>query len=187
MYPGEHAKTRADEPALIMASSGEVVTFRQFEAAANRWRTSIARRACSVSTTSRSSSRTTRGCSSARAAPSARASTTRASTRYLAPDEAAYIINDSEARIVVTSAAKREVAMQLPALCPNVERWLMADIDERRRALREPRGGDARVPRPIRSTTSSSARRCSTRRARPDSRRASCGRCPTCIRTQRWR
>ena len=36
MYPGEHAKTRADEPALIMASSGEVVTFRQFEAAANR-------------------------------------------------------------------------------------------------------------------------------------------------------
>src|SRR6185369_12868249 len=47
----------------------------------------------------------------------------------LAPDEAAYIINDSEARIVVTSAAKREVAMQLPALCPNVEHWLMADID----------------------------------------------------------
>jgi long-chain acyl-CoA synthetase len=48
---------------------------------------------------------------------------------YLAPDEAAYIINDSEARIVITSAAKRDVAMQLPALCPNVERWLMADID----------------------------------------------------------
>jgi long-chain acyl-CoA synthetase len=48
---------------------------------------------------------------------------------YLAPDEVAYIINDSQSKIVVTSAAKREVAMQLPALCPNVERWLMADID----------------------------------------------------------
>ena len=36
MYPGEHAKKRADEAALIMANSGEVVTFREFEAAANR-------------------------------------------------------------------------------------------------------------------------------------------------------
>ena len=36
MYPGEHAQARADEPAFIMANSGEVVTFRQFEHAANR-------------------------------------------------------------------------------------------------------------------------------------------------------
>jgi long-chain acyl-CoA synthetase len=49
---------------------------------------------------------------------------------YLAPDEAAYIVNDSQARVVVSSTAKREVAMQLPELCPNVERWLMVDVDE---------------------------------------------------------
>ena len=45
---------------------------------------------------------------------------------YLSPDEVAYIVNDSESKVVVTSAARRAVAEQLPALCPNVERWLMA-------------------------------------------------------------
>jgi acyl-coenzyme A synthetase/AMP-(fatty) acid ligase len=41
----------------------------------------------------------------------------------------AYIINDCEARVVITSAAKREVAVQLPERCPNVKRWLMVDTD----------------------------------------------------------
>ena len=36
MYPGEHARTRWDEPAFIMAGSGEVVTFRQFDEASDR-------------------------------------------------------------------------------------------------------------------------------------------------------
>ena len=94
---------------------------------------------------------------------------------YLAPDEVAYIINDSEARVVVTSAAKREVAMQLPALCPNVERWLMADIDGADAPFESLSAAATRSSPPIRSTTSSSARRCSTRPARPDNRRASCG------------
>jgi long-chain acyl-CoA synthetase len=49
---------------------------------------------------------------------------------YLSPEEVAYIINDSGSRIVITSAAKREVALELPARCPDVERWLMVDIDQ---------------------------------------------------------
>ena len=44
---------------------------------------------------------------------------------YLSAEEVAYIVNDSKSRVVVTSAAKAEVAAQLPALCPDVERWLM--------------------------------------------------------------
>src|SRR3954451_20175133 len=46
---------------------------------------------------------------------------------YLSPEEAAYIVNDCEAQLVVSSAAKREVAAELPARCPNVRRWLMVD------------------------------------------------------------
>src|SRR5437764_15235961 len=46
---------------------------------------------------------------------------------YLAPAEVAYIVNDSQARVVVSSAALASVAKELPALCPNVERWLMVD------------------------------------------------------------
>jgi len=44
---------------------------------------------------------------------------------YLSAEEVAYIVNDSQSRVVVTSAAKAAVARQLPALCPAVERWLM--------------------------------------------------------------
>jgi long-chain acyl-CoA synthetase len=129
MYAGEHAETRADEPAVIMANSGEVVTFREFEAAANRmahlYRAQGLKLEDHVALLFENNPRMLE----------CEGGGERAGlyytciNSYLAPDEAAYIINDSEARIVVTSAAKREVAMQLPALCPNVERWLMADVD----------------------------------------------------------
>ena len=36
MYPGAHARDHPDQPALIMATSGEVVTFSQLEDRANR-------------------------------------------------------------------------------------------------------------------------------------------------------
>src|SRR5438270_9662852 len=48
---------------------------------------------------------------------------------YLAPAEVAYIVNDCEARLVVSSAALGRVAKELPALCPKVERWLIVDTD----------------------------------------------------------
>jgi long-chain acyl-CoA synthetase len=44
---------------------------------------------------------------------------------YLSAEEVAYIVNDSKSRVVLTSAAKAEVAAQLPALCPDVERWII--------------------------------------------------------------
>ncbi|MGE0726856.1 MAG: AMP-binding protein [Acidimicrobiia bacterium] len=36
MYPGAHASTRADHPAVIMASTGSVTTYRELDEAANR-------------------------------------------------------------------------------------------------------------------------------------------------------
>ena len=36
MYPGRHAIERADQPAFVMANTGAVVTYREFEARANR-------------------------------------------------------------------------------------------------------------------------------------------------------
>src|SRR3954454_20905603 len=39
---------------------------------------------------------------------------------YLSPEEAAYIVNDCRARVVVSSAALAGVAKELPALCPDV-------------------------------------------------------------------
>ena len=36
MYPGRHAITRADQPAILMARSGDAISYREFEARANR-------------------------------------------------------------------------------------------------------------------------------------------------------
>ncbi|MDQ1422761.1 MAG: long-chain acyl-CoA synthetase, partial [Acidimicrobiaceae bacterium] len=36
MFPGEHAAKNPDKAAYIMANSGEVVTYRQLDDAANR-------------------------------------------------------------------------------------------------------------------------------------------------------
>ena len=36
MYPGQHAVERADQPAVIMAESGETITYCELEARSNR-------------------------------------------------------------------------------------------------------------------------------------------------------
>jgi long-chain acyl-CoA synthetase len=46
---------------------------------------------------------------------------------YLSAEEVAYVINDSRSRIVVTSTTKADVAVQLPILCPDVDRFIMVD------------------------------------------------------------
>jgi len=129
MYPGDFAKTRADEPAFIMATSGEVLTFAQYEDAANRmaqlYRAQGLAHADHVAFFFENNLRMLE-CEGGAERTGLYYTCINS---YLAPDEVAYIINDSQSRVVVTSAAKREIAMQLPELCPNVDRWLMADID----------------------------------------------------------
>ena len=39
MYTGKHAKLRPLQPAFIMASTGEAVTYRELEARCTGWRT----------------------------------------------------------------------------------------------------------------------------------------------------
>ena len=129
MYPGDFAKQRADEPAFVMAGGGEVVTFRQFEDAANRaaqlFRAQGLQRGDHVAFFFENNLRMLE----VEGGAERTGLYFTCVNSYLAPDEVAYIINDSESKVVVTSKAKREVAMQLPELCPKVERWLMADLD----------------------------------------------------------
>src|SRR5882757_205150 len=46
---------------------------------------------------------------------------------HLSAEQVAHIVNDCQARIVVTTAAMADVAVQLPERCLGVRRWLMAD------------------------------------------------------------
>jgi long-chain acyl-CoA synthetase len=46
---------------------------------------------------------------------------------YLTPEELAYILDNSESKILITSTAKRDVALQAMAQCPRIERCLIVD------------------------------------------------------------
>jgi acyl-coenzyme A synthetase/AMP-(fatty) acid ligase len=46
---------------------------------------------------------------------------------YLTPDEVAYILDNSESKILITSTAKRDVALQAIAQCPRIEGCLVVE------------------------------------------------------------
>ena len=129
MYAGEHAKARPDDPLIVMATSGEVVTYAEFEAASNRmahlYRDLGLQRRDHVAFLMENNPRMLE-CEGGAERTGLYFTCINS---YLSADEAAYIVNDSEARVVVSSAYLAGLANQLPALCPNVERWLMVDTD----------------------------------------------------------
>ena len=130
MYPGEHATQHPEKPAFIMAMSGEVVTFGQLDARANRlaqlFRDQGLQRLDHVAFFMENNPRMLE-CESAAERTGLYYTCVNS---YLAADEVAYIVNDCKARVFISSHMKRDVAAQLPALCPDVERWLMVDTDD---------------------------------------------------------
>lgn len=50
--------------------------------------------------------------------------------RYLTSEEAAYIVNNSGAQLVLTSDYLAKISTALPSLCPNVKKWLMTGQTE---------------------------------------------------------
>ena len=59
MYPGTHARERADQAAFVMASTGESVCHAEFEARTNRLAHRLLAQGCAVWITAPSSWRTT--------------------------------------------------------------------------------------------------------------------------------
>ena len=130
MYAAKYAAETPDDPLLIFAPSGRVVTFAEYEGACNRiahlFRDQGLRRLDHVAFFMENNP----AMLEAEGAAERTGLYFTCVNSYLAPEEVAYIVNDCEARVVVTSQDKREVAAQLPAMCPNVERWLIADTDD---------------------------------------------------------
>ena len=130
MYPGQYATTRADKPAVIMATSGATLTFAELDQRANQLahllRASGLRRLDHIAILMENNPAMVVVCSGGERTGVYYTCI----NSYLSPDEAAYIVNDCQARLVISSAAKRDVAVALPERCPDVERWLMVDIDE---------------------------------------------------------
>ena len=127
MYPAEHAVTHPDRPAFIMAGSGETVTYREFEERSNRFahllRANGIEQYSHYSIYMENHPRFMEACGGGERTGAFYT----AINSYLTADEVAYIVNNSDSTVLVTSLAKREVAFAALAQCPDVTLCLIAD------------------------------------------------------------
>ncbi len=127
MYPGAHAATTPDKPALIMAGSGFSQTFAQLDAAANRvshlLRAAGLQPGDHVAICMENHDRYFEviwGCHYAGLVYTACSS-------RLTSGELAYIINDCTAKVFITSKYKADQAAEILAETPGIQLRLMLD------------------------------------------------------------
>ena len=127
MYPGEQVKTRADQAAFIMAESGETVTYGELEKRSNKiahlLRAQGLERLDHYAIFMENHPRYIECCSAGE----------RSGLYYtcinsfLTADELAYIINNSESQILITSEKKRDVALVAVKDCPKIKLVIIVD------------------------------------------------------------
>jgi long-chain acyl-CoA synthetase len=149
MYTGKHAYLRPLQPAFIMAATGESVTYRELEARSNRLahllRKLGLKRLDHYAIFMENNSRYLEACGAGERSGLYFTCV----NSYLTPSELAYIVNNSQSRVLITSVAKLDVAREALRECPNVELCIVADgpgEDERIVGLREATNGLPRTP-----------------------------------------
>ena len=127
MYPGPHAVARAHEPVQIMARSGEVLTYAEYEARANRlahyFRSRGLKRLDHYSVFLENHPRFIECCA---AGERSGLYFTNINCFLTAP-ELAYILDNSESRLLITSRAKLSVALAAMREAPRIEICLVVD------------------------------------------------------------
>jgi long-chain acyl-CoA synthetase len=127
MYPGQYARTQPDHPAVIMAGSGETITYGALEARSNRLAHLLRARGLGRldhwSIFLENHARYVECCAAGERAGHYYTCV----NSYLTADELAYILNNSQSRVLITSQAKREVALAALPACPGIELTLIVD------------------------------------------------------------
>src|SRR6202171_3248471 len=127
MYTGKHAHLRPLQPAFIMAYSGEAVTYAELEARCNRlahlFRKLGLKRLDHYAIFMEKHSRYLE----ASGACERSGLYFTCVNSYLTASELAYIVNNSESRVLITSVAKLDVAREALKQCPKVELCIVAD------------------------------------------------------------
>ena len=127
MYPGSHAKPRANQPAFIMAGSGETVTYAELEARTNRLAHFLRSRGLNrldhYAIFMENNARYLEACGAGERA----GLYFTCINSFLKADELAYIVNNSESRVLIFSEEKRAVATEALKQCPKVEVSLVVD------------------------------------------------------------
>ncbi len=141
MYPGKYAQQFADRPALIMAGSGQTLRYGELEARSNQLahllRAQGLQRLGHYAVFMENNLHFVEAC----IAGERSGLYYTCINAYLQADELAYILNNSESRLLITSAAKLAVARQALADCPGVTLCLVVGGG----AAVEGRAGAARI------------------------------------------
>src|ERR1700744_642977 len=127
MYTGKHAHLRPLQPAFIMANSGETVTYAELDARSNRlahlFRKRGLKRLDHYAIFMENNSRYLEACGAGERAGLYFTCV----NSYLTASELAYILTNSQSRILITSLAKLDVAREAIAECPGIELCIVAD------------------------------------------------------------
>src|SRR6266436_7744171 len=127
MYTGRHAHLRPLQPAFIMASTGEAVTYRELEARCNRlahlFRNRGLKRLDHYAIFMENNSCYLEVCGAGERSGLYFTCV----NSYLTASELAYIVTNSESRILITSVAKLDVAREALAQCPAIELCIVVD------------------------------------------------------------
>ena len=129
MYPGKYAVAHPDRAAFVMASSGESVSYAEFEARANRLTHLLQNEGLSrqdhYSIMMENNNRYLEACAAGERAGLYYTCI----NSYLTADELAYILDNSESQILITSMSKLEVATDAVAQSSKVRKVLVVDAD----------------------------------------------------------
>jgi len=127
MYTGKQVKLRPLQPAFIMATTGEAVAYRELEARCNRlahlFRKRGLRRLDHYAIFMENNSRYLESCGAGERSGLYFTCV----NSYLTSGELAYILNNSESRILITSVAKLDIAREALKECPRVQLCVVAD------------------------------------------------------------
>jgi long-chain acyl-CoA synthetase len=127
MYPGKHAKSQPAHPAVIMAATGETITYGELEARSNKLAHLLRARGLGRldhwSIYMENHARYIECCTAGERAGHYYTCV----NSFLTAEELAYILNNSRSKVLITSQAKRDVALAALPLCPGIGLTLIVD------------------------------------------------------------
>jgi long-chain acyl-CoA synthetase len=127
MYPGKYAASHATHPAVVMAGTGETITYGELEARSNRLAHLLRARGLGrldhYSIYMANNARYVECCAAGERAGHYYTCV----NSFLTAEELAYILNNSQSKVLITSQAKRDVALAALPLSPGIELCLIVD------------------------------------------------------------
>src|SRR5258708_22983665 len=121
MYTGKYVHLRPLQPAFIMASTGEAVTYRELDARTNRlahlFRKLGLKRLDHYAIFMENNNRYLEACGAGERSGLYYTCV----NSYLTPGELAYIVNNSQSRVLITSNEKLAVGHEALNQCPQVD------------------------------------------------------------------